>query len=253
MNEVMVYNWILISWFILSVIVFIVLFFIVAPYGRHSRRGWGPSLNNRLGWLVMEAPAALLFIVFYFIGNNKSSLVLLIFILLWEAHYIHRAFIYPASLPKSKYGMPVSVIVLGFFFNMVNCYINGRYLFTFSTIYTNSWFMDPRFIFGVIIFIAGFVINRISDSILRRLRDENSSEYQIPQGGMYQFVSSPNYLGEILIWVGWAVATWSLAGLAFAVWTIANLVPRAWANHKWYHERFDDYPAGRKALIPGIW
>jgi 3-oxo-5-alpha-steroid 4-dehydrogenase 1 len=37
------------------------------------------------------------------------------------------------------------------------------------------------------------------------------------------------------------------------VWTFANLAPRAWSHHKWYHEKFSDYPLDRKALIPGIW
>jgi hypothetical protein len=34
------------------------------------------------------------------------------------------------------------------------------------------------------------------------------------------------------------------------VWTAANLVPRAVAHHRWYRERFADYPAERKALVP---
>ena len=42
------------------------------------------------------------------------------------------------------------------------------------------------------------------------------------------------------------------AGLAFAAWTMANLVPRARAHHRWYRERFPDYPARRKALVPGL-
>jgi 3-oxo-5-alpha-steroid 4-dehydrogenase 1 len=33
----------------------------------------------------------------------------------------------------------------------------------------------------------------------------------------------------------------------------ANLVPRARTNHAWYKEHFCDYPAERKALLPGIW
>ena len=52
---------------------------------------------------------------------------------------------------------------------------------------------------------------------------------------------------------GWALATWSLPGLAFAVWTVANLVPRARANHRWYRGRFPDYPKERRALVPGVW
>ena len=59
-------------------------------------------------------------------------------------------------------------------------------------------------------------------------------------------------LGDIIDWIGWAILTWSISGLVFAIWTIANLFPRALAHHKWYQEKFSDYPKNRKAIIPGI-
>ena len=59
-----------------------------------------------------------------------------------------------------------------------------------------------------------------------------------------------DYLGEILEWAGWALATWSFAGSAFAVFTLANLLPRALANHGWFKTQFADYPSSRRALIP---
>ena len=67
---------------------------------------------------------------------------------------------------------------------------------------------------------------------------------------MYEWVSCPNYLGEVLTWVGWTIATWSLAGLSFAVFTAANLVPRGMANHRWYQKTFEDYPSERRAVMP---
>ena len=70
--------------------------------------------------------------------------------------------------------------------------------------------------------------------------------------GMHRYVRHPNYLGEIVMWTGWAVATWSTAGLAFALYTAANLLPRAVAHHRWYRRQFPDYPAHRRALIPGL-
>ena len=47
-------------------------------------------------------------------------------------------------------------------------------------------------------------------------------------------------------------ATWSLAGVVIFLITAGNLVPRAFATHKWYREKFADYPSGRKALIPFV-
>ena len=31
---------------------FLALLFVTAPYGRHHRPGWGPSVGRRLGWLL---------------------------------------------------------------------------------------------------------------------------------------------------------------------------------------------------------
>ena len=97
------------------------------------------------------------------------------------------------------------------------------------------------------------VINIHSDNILFSLRKKRKSGYKIPYGGLFKWISCPNYFGEIIEWVGWAIATWSLAGLSFAVWVIANLVPRSRSNHQWYIENFEKYPKDRKILIPKIW
>jgi 3-oxo-5-alpha-steroid 4-dehydrogenase 1 len=253
MTDNIVYNGILIGWIVLSVAIFISLFFIVAPYGRHHRSGWGITVNSTLGWIIMESASPLIFALCFILGSSPVSLTSWAFLLLWEAHYIHRAFIYPFSLKNADGNMPLSVVLSGIFFNLVNASLNGYYVFSLSGGYADRWLADPRFIIGAGIFITGFVINRQADYTLSRLRQPGRATYSIPYGGLYNLVSCPNYFGEILIWTGWAIATWSLAGLSFAVWTAANLVPRARAHHAWYHEKFPEYPSGRKALIPGIW
>jgi protein-S-isoprenylcysteine O-methyltransferase Ste14 len=201
----------------------------------------------------MESTSPLVFAACFVLGNNRNTIPSILFLALWEAHYIHRAFIYPVHFRGGQKSMPVMVIGLGFLFNAVNSYLNGRYIFTFSSGYPDSWLSDPRFIIGVLIFVLGFIINRDSDLILRSLRQPGEYGYRIANRGLFRWISCPNYLGEILIWTGWAVATWSLAGLSFAVWTAANLVPRARAHHHWYRETFPNYPVNRHALIPGIW
>ena len=50
MSEIIIFNLIMIFFSIVGVGVFILLFFVSAPYGQHIRKGWGPNINNKLGW-----------------------------------------------------------------------------------------------------------------------------------------------------------------------------------------------------------
>ena len=134
-------------------------------------------------------------------------------------------------------------------FNTLNAYVNARWIGQLGT-YTVGWLTDVRFLVGATVFLAGWFGNLRSDEILRTLRKPGEMGYGIPRGGLYRWISTPNYFCEIIEWFGWAIATWSTAGLAFAVYTTANLLPRALRHHAWYRAQFPDYPADRKALIP---
>ena len=253
MVEQQVYNTLLMVSFPLAAVIFTTLWFINAPYGRHKQRGWGPNLPNRIGWLLMESPSSLVFVALFIIGEAPKNLPILVFFLLWQAHYLHRAFIYPFMISNGTKVMPVVIMLMAIGFNSGNAYLNGRYLFDLSNGYPKSWMASPQMIAGLVLFLCGFTINRWADRVLQNLREPGESGYRIPYGGLYQWVSCPNYLGEILEWTGWAIATWSLPGLAFALWTTANLAPRAKAHHAWYNEHFPQYPPERKALIPHVW
>ena len=254
MSEFLFFRILLFASLITALGIFVALFFVSAPYGRHTRSGWGPGLPNWLGWMLMESISAIAFILLFYMGEAPRSPVTLVFLLLWEVHYVQRAFIYPFLMRSRRKTMPLAIPLMAAVFNLGNAYINGRYLFHFSAgRYTADWLHDPRFIIGLLLFAAGFIINRRADRRLHRLRQRGEVGYSIPYGGLYRCISCPNYFGEILEWAGWAIATWSLPGLAFALWTAANLAPRARSHHRWYHDHFPDYPAERKALIPGLW
>jgi len=246
-NFILYYQELLATIFILSPIIFFILLFVSAPYGRHARENWGISISTRLGWIIMEMPALF---IFYFIFKT-NELIAYVFFILWGIHYIHRAVIFPFQFRNPLKPMPVTIIGLGAIFNLINAYINGVSL-TMIHSYPITWVSNPCFIVGILLFISGFFINRQADFILQHLRRPGESEYKIPQGGLYRWISCPNYLGEIIQWLGWALATWSLAGFAFFIWTIANLVPRALKNNEWYRDTFPQYPKNRRALIPWV-
>jgi steroid 5-alpha reductase family enzyme len=100
------------------------------------------------------------------------------------------------------------------------------------------------------LFIAGFFINQYHDHLLIQLRKSNGADYKIPFGGLFRFISCPNFFGEIIEWGGFALLTWCLPSFSFFLWTLVNLLPRAIDHHRWYKKTFADYPKNRKAIIP---
>lgn len=252
MTEVQIHGiavWAIIA---LAVVTFLYLLRFTAPFGRHyAGAGWGPHISNRMGWVVMELPATVLFALIYFNGEASRQMAPLVFLAMWQAHYLHRTFVFPFRIRTGGKTIPIAVVGAGFVFNVVNAYINARFVSSIGE-YSTDWLTDPRFLAGLAIFAAGMALNIRSDNILLKLRGSGNSGYSIPRGGAYRYVSCPNYLGEIIEWAGWALATWSLAGFAFFLYTAANLAPRALSHHKWYQARFPDYPHNRMALIPGI-
>lgn len=234
----------------LAVVTFLALRWITAPYGRQARPGWGPTLPARVGWAVMELPALLGFVALFAASSGRGERVPLLLGALWVLHYGQRSLVFPARLPPTARPVPLVVIALGMVFNALNAPINA-YWVAEAARYPAGWLGDPRLIVGGAVFCAGLAINWHADALLLRLR--RAGAYGVPQRGLFRWVSCPNYLGEMLEWWGWALAAWSPAGVAFALYTMANLIPRAAAHHRWYHQRFPDYPRERRALVPLLW
>jgi protein-S-isoprenylcysteine O-methyltransferase Ste14 len=238
--------------FISAPLVFTLLFFVTAPYGRYYRQGWGPTVTARVGWMVMEAPALLVIGVVVLTSGQKVSTLTLFVLGLWELHYLYRTCLFPVLMRGSTKRFPLLLVIFAFIFNSLNGYANGMFLATSGVAPTGDLISRLRVCVGVALFVAGFLTHVWADRDLRRLRKPGDTGYKIPRGGLWDYVSNPNYFGEITEWCGWALATWSLPGLAFAVFTAANLVPRAWANRKWYLDTFENYPRERKSVIPLI-
>jgi 3-oxo-5-alpha-steroid 4-dehydrogenase 1 len=239
-------------WAAMAVATAAYLFAKPAPYGRHHRGGFGPSINARAAWLIMEAPSPLGMIAFFVAGDRAGNIVAQVFLGLWLLHYGYRAFLYPWLLPAASRPMPFFVVISGAFFNLVNSYLNGRWLFGLGPLLPGSWLRSPAFVLGTVLFVAGMLVHVLADRELRQIRRASSGQRGVPSGLLFRAVSCPNYAGEILEWAGYALATWSPGGLIFVVWTMANLVPRAFHHHRWYRANFQGYPAQRRAVIPWL-
>ena len=223
--------------------------FMPAPYGRYGKPWWaGPSLRSRAAWVLMELPQPLGMAVCFALATRRAETGTLVLGAMWMLHYAYRVLVYP-FIPRSS-SMSLFVVLLGMILNVGFGYLNGRWLFALGPARGSEWLYDPRFLIGAGLFFGGLALSASSDLILRSLRKPGETGYRIPTRGAFRYVSSPNYLGELLEWAGWALATFSWAGLALWAVSAANLVPRAVRNHRWYKRQFPEYPPERHALVP---
>ncbi|EEF34494.1 steroid 5-alpha-reductase DET2 [Ricinus communis] len=240
---------------------FISLKFLQAPYGKHNRPGWGPTISPPLAWFLMESPTLWLTFLLFPFGQHASNPKAWVLMFPYLFHYFHRTCLYPLRLywntnqrnTKITSGFPVSMALLAFLFNFLNAYLQARWVSHYKEDYDQDRWFWWRFWGGLVVFAWGMWTNVWSDRVLVRLKREGDG-YKVPRGGLFDLVSCPNYFGEIVEWLGWTLMTWSWVGFGFFLYTSANLVPRAVANHKWYLDKFGkDYPRGRKAVIPFLY
>ena len=245
------YQSILYIWIGVALLLFFLLLKITAPYGRHSAANWGPMIANSTGWLLMELPVLLVLWLVLFTAIKNVSAVSWVMISLFCLHYLYRSLIFPFRLHTKGKKMPLVIVGSAILFNIINGFSMGYYFTRFAG-YTNSWFSDRRFIVGVLLFFTGMYINQKADNTLIHLRKPDETGYKIPTGWLFNTISCPNLLGELIEWTGFAILCWNLPAFTFFTWTAANLVPRALSHHKWYREYFDVYPVNRKAIFPGF-
>ncbi|MDR3712707.1 MAG: 3-oxo-5-alpha-steroid 4-dehydrogenase [Puia sp.] len=223
-----------------------------APYGRFSNKDWGPTVGNRWGWFLMEATVLVAFAsripLQHFDWKTPSGVMVALFFL----HYLHRSLVYPLMIRTRGKRMPAVIMLSAMLFNTVNGTLLGNWFGRWAH-YPEGWLRSPPFVAGVVLFFTGMAVNWRSDYILIHLRKPGETGYTIPRSWLFKYVSSPNLLGEIVEWGGYALLTGSLPALAFFIWTCANLIPRAVSNHRWYRQQFPDYPPDRRILFPFLW
>ncbi|MDA8588963.1 DUF1295 domain-containing protein [Flavobacteriaceae bacterium] len=230
-------------WIIIGLVIFPINLIYKAPYGRHTSKKWGISIDNKLGWIIMELPALVVCPAIYFYFKIDFDISIM-FICLWIIHYFNRTIIFPFRIKTKGKKMPLAIVLSAFFFNIINGLINGYFLSNIN-LYSESIFL----ITGFLLFVLGLYINISSDNKLINLRKIKKG-YFVPIGGLFKYISCPNFFGEILEWFGFALMTFNIGSLSFFIWTCCNLIPRALAHHKWYKNKFNEYPKERKAILP---
>lgn len=114
---------------------------------------------------------------------------------------------------------------------------------------------NPAFLYsGLAVFAFGEMANLNSHLVLRNLRRPGTTERGIPSGFGFNLVTCPNYLFEVISWLGiWLVSTLSWSVLIFTI--VGGMQMMQWAAKKErrYRKEFGDkYKRKRHAMIPGV-
>lgn len=177
-----------------------------APFGKFgvptswNVHGAWPSDAGNLGWMVMEAVAPITAVVAA-LRAPAPSVASHVMLAVFVAHYVNRALVQPYLSPP-RTPLHVSVVLSAILFNACNGYLQGSWLYAGG---------PPRALqglgWGLAVCAAGAAGNIYHDGVLRRLRttapapgekvvQQGSSVYRIPHGGLFTWLSSPNYVCE---------------------------------------------------------
>jgi hypothetical protein len=209
---------------------------------RYSKFKPEKGIHPRIGMFIgnfFPLLAAIIFSIPYLQNPLPTQAILLGMIVF---HFTKRTL---ETLLLHKYSGPIelfSALFISAFYSWIAgtiSYLNSRQ--------TTAW--DSLVMLGIIIFIIGELGNFSHHLILARLR-RNRNGYVIPQGGLFKYVACPNYLFEIISWVGIFAASRQLFTLLALIGMTGYLVARSLKTLRWYQVKFADYPKTRKALIP---
>lgn len=112
---------------------------------------------------------------------------------------------------------------------------------------------------GMCLFYFMEIGNLSAHVTLRMLRPAGTKVRRIPRGGLFEYVSCPNYTYEIMAWFGFSLMTRTVAGILFMLAGATQMFIWAKGKHSRYRREFDGkdgrplYPPSRKRIIPFIY
>ncbi|WYZ36778.1 hypothetical protein EsH8_II_000284 [Colletotrichum jinshuiense] len=113
---------------------------------------------------------------------------------------------------------------------------------------------DAVDVLGTIIFLFGEASNAIVHLNLASLRSLGGTERKIPRGYGFSVVTCPNYMFEIISWIGVIVTSRSWAVAVFIIVGAAQMASWAKGKERAYRKEFPEtYKKKKFVLLPGIY
>lgn len=234
-----------------SIAMMVFVTFKTIPYGKTYTRGQsllGVELRDRLAVILINLPGPIIFLYaqLYYPNGDVLSVPSLVYL----AHYVHRALIYPWFRSSQSKPWPLESVLYFAVTNFVLGITFARALIFGGTKHP-IWL---QLILGAAC-VCFAIVAGIHDYYLCSLRKAGDTGYQIPKGLLFTWISGPNYLMELLEWLAYLpFLPFGFYMVVCAIWLLVNITGRAEANHDAYVKRLfkSKYPEDRCSYIPFI-
>ncbi len=190
------------------------------PGQSRSRTAWGPEMAAAPAWALMVLPAALTFAGCYLDGSRRGESTAQLFLALGLIACLYFGLVHPKWADTTRPPVPLVMVFPALLLNLGLAYLNGRILFTFGPDYPSSWLRTEYFLTGAIFFLLGLVLH------WRASRTMSAASKSAPEArsrlGLVARLFRSTTAGEFLLWTGWALLTWTLAGFTLALWALCR-------------------------------
>ena len=212
----------------------------------YSKFGTGGGVNSRAGLTLAYATPICVYIVLWIEGGAPQTPYHLIVLAAFLFHFIRRIL---EILFVNSYSRPTllcALVTIAFLYGGAATSCAFFQVHTLGQPTSNSIFM-----LGVLVFAVGELLNGYHHRLLARLRAPGVRTYGVPRGGLFGWVASPHYLGEILSFVGYAMMSDLLPVWGNALVVSGYLALRANTTLKWYQREMPlRIPLGWRRLVP---
>ena len=141
---------------------------------------------------------------------NLGSLVLSTFIIIWSLRLGTFLFLRIKKAGKDRRFNEIKKSFSWFFmtFSLSGMWVTICSICALTGI-ANGIIFSSTTIIGIIIFIIGFTIEIIADSQKTKFRANDDNKDKFISSGLWKYSRHPNYLGEIILWLGISLISFS--------------------------------------------
>lgn len=155
-------------------------------------------------------------------------------------HYLFGHFFYAAAAASTTFPILLS---------------NTSSKYTFTDLIDNL--VTKQRALAFVLFIYASHCQHKCNKILANLRKDKTGrvitqQHYVPSGGLFEYVSCPHFLAEVVIYFlilvaqEFSISYWNLIFLL----VLSTQTITAITEHRWYKRKYADYPKERKAIIP---